>query len=185
MSFVGTCKCGEDLSGFLDNNVSIGVKLLYRSRSEYLNKQDYPLSIVFAATAMECQLSRLYFKWRRINSIRDEDAISDDQLERSLREFSPVDKKIDEIAKLMYPDGLAAFVHQDPELVRILSDGFPSLRLENLPKSFQKTLFWPRNKILHLGDSRFEVEQAKKCFNISTLGLRILESLDQFKIGAT
>ena len=51
-----TCECGMDISGALAG-FTVGYKLLARSRYEFQRNSDYSLCIVFAATAMECELS--------------------------------------------------------------------------------------------------------------------------------
>ena len=45
------CACGEEIFGSLDGTVTIGDKLLWRSKYEFSNNKDYPLSIVFAAAS--------------------------------------------------------------------------------------------------------------------------------------
>ena len=40
------------------------------------------------------------------------------------------------------------------------------LNVRNLPKGFQEKLFWPRNRILHLGDINYGSEEAIRCFII-------------------
>ena len=61
----------------------------------------------------------------------------------------------------------------------IINSGFPSLSVENLAKDIQKTLFWPRNRVLHLADATFTYDDAKRGFNIAVLGLRIFDQMDK------
>lgn len=178
-SFDSVCDCGSDLSGYFDSTVTTGVKLLWRCRFEIMDTKDYPLSIVFAATSVDCELSRLFFKWREIEQIDSELEITDEELEKQLRDFANIKSKINEVTKLMSPEGITSFVQKDNELKKTIETGFPSLDVNNLPKSFQEKLFWPRNRILHLGDSNYGSAEAIRCFNIATLGLKILGRLDE------
>lgn len=178
-SFQGNCSCGANLDVSFGNNVTTGYKLLWRSQYELKEKKDYNLSIVFSATAVECELSRLFFKWDFIG--RDED-ISNAELEEQLRRYKTINIKIKEIAKLMDSRGFTRFVKETDDLRGMIVAGFPSLNIDSLPSSFQEKLFWPRNRILHLGDSRYDKEDAAiRCFNIATLGLKILEVMDRKK----
>ena len=78
----------------------------------------------------------------------------------------------------MDPRGFTQFANETDGLRRMIEQGFPSLKVNCLSKSFQEKLCWPRNRILHLGDSRYAQEDANRCFNIAALGLRILEIMD-------
>ena len=177
-SFQGNCSCGADLDVSFGNNVTTGYKLLRRSQYELTEKKDYNLSIVFSAMAVECELSRLYFKWNYIG--RDKD-ISDEELEEQLRRYKTINTKIEEIAKLMDSRGFTRFVKETDDLRETIVAGFPSLNIDSLSSSFQEKLFWPRNRILHLGDSKHGKEDAIRCFNMATIGLSILEVMDRKK----
>lgn len=179
-SFQGNCSCGANLDVSFGNNVTIGYKLLWRSQYELKEKKDYNLTIVFSAMAVECELSRLFFKWNFIG--RDED-ISNAELEEQLRHYKTINIKIEEIAKLMDSRGITQFVKETDDLREMIVSGFPSLYIDSLPISFQKNLFWPRNRILHLGDYRYAKEEAAiRCLNIAALGLKILEVMDRKKL---
>lgn len=179
------CPCGADLSGVLASNVTTGVKLLWRSGYELKEKKDYSLSIVFSATAVECELSRLYFRWSDIAALEQNKEISDAELEKHLRDYRTINIKFEEVAKLMDPRGFTQFAKETDDLRCMIEQGFPSLKLNCLSKSFQEKLFWPRNRILHLGVSRYGQEDANRCFNIAALGLRILEIMDEKKRNAS
>jgi|WetSurMetagenome_2_1015567.scaffolds.fasta_scaffold486180_1 hypothetical protein len=179
------CECGTNLPGVLIG-YTIGYKILERSRYEYHHNSDYPLCIVFAATAMECQLSKLFFKWKRITSFNQRSVIiSDPELEIMLRKYSNIADRIEEVSKLMYPSGFSSFIKTHPDLVDIISKGYNRLDLENLSEGFQRELFWPRNRILHLGDDKYDSQSATYCFHVAELGLTILDRLDTYKKAAS
>ena len=184
-NFQRNCDCGYDLSGFFDSSVTTGIRLLYRSTYELMEIKDYCMSIVFSATAIECELSRLYFKWRDLDSIFQPERVTSDQLENDIRKFSSIDKKIDEIARLMFPNGISEFANHHVELRSTVTDGFPSLDINNLSKSFQQKLFWPRNRILHLAYTKYNYIDARRCYNIAKLGLMLLEKLDNYRQNAS
>jgi len=180
-SFERKCSCGDVYSGFLGNDVTVGYKILFRSRYELIETGDYPLSIVFSAAAFECELSRLHFKWSDITALQTGKPVSDGDLEELLRKYRSIDVKIEEVCKLMDPLGFQEFVKSSTELRQTITEGFQSLSLNSLTSDFQQKLFWPRNRVLHLADTSFKKADGVRCFNIATLGLRILEELDKKK----
>ena len=180
-SFETKCKCGDIAHHVFGSNATVGYRILERSHYEMTERTDYPLSIVFSATAFECELTRLHFKWSEINALNKETEVSDEQLEKLLRKHRTIDVKIEEVCKLMDPRGFKQFVIDSPELSNIVKNGFPSLRLDHLTKHFQEKLFWPRNRVLHLADTSFSKDDGIRCYNIATLGLRILDEMDKHR----
>jgi ribosomal protein S27E len=178
-SFETKCRtCGTEVPSFFGSNVTIGTKILWRSNFELLEQKDYSLSIVFSATAFECELTRLHFKWNQIRAIGSAAKVSDEDLESLLRKYRTIDVKMEKVSKLMDPRGFAGYVNQSPEFSKAINEGFPSLSLANITKDFQRTLFWPRNRVLHLADTSFSYNEARSCYNIAALGLTILRDMD-------
>ena len=164
------CNCGYDLSGSFDNNFTTGIRLLLRSRYEILENKDYSTSIIFSAFALEGEISKLYFKWKNIENIKRQVKITNEELGKFLRKFNTIDKKIEMVASLLYPDGLTIFVNKNMIIKDIIVNGFQSLDIQNLSVSFKKELFWLRNQILHLADVKYVLADAKKCYNIAEIG---------------
>jgi hypothetical protein len=175
------CECGNDISGFLDNNFTAGVKLLFRSKYEFRENKDYSMTIVFAAAAIDCEISKLFFKWNKIENIRKPIKISDLELEKTLRKYKSIDIKIERIAQLLYPSGLKDFILSNKGLTATIQNGFQSISIDNFSDDIRKQLFWKRNRILHLGDTIYKEEDAKRCFNIAQLGIKVFEELDAYK----
>jgi len=175
--------CGYEQTSLIITNITIGEKLLERSRFELSEKHDYTLSIVFSATAFECELSDCYYKWRLSKSIdRLEAPPSDEEIEEMLRRFYNIVAKIEGASKFACPDGFAGFVKSVNELKNTVNENFPSLNVDSLAKSFQEKLFWPRNRILHSGKTdQYQESDAIKCFNIARLGIEILKQMDKKK----
>lgn len=142
-------KCSARLKMPLPLDLQNGFKVLYRGREE-LNNKDWAASIVFSAMAFDCDLSFRYLKWRRIHELLSLNQISDEDLEIEMRRFGTVDRKIEQVCSLLHAPGLDDFVATDAEL-RIAVDQSPDLNQGSLAQEFQQKLFWPRNRILHLG----------------------------------
>ena len=127
---------------------------------------------------------RLHFKWSDIAASQSRKQVSDPELEELLRRYRSIDVKILEVCKLIDPLGFEGFVKSSTELCQTITEGLPSLNLESLALDFQQKLFWPRNRVLHLADTSFNKADGQRCFNIATLGLRILEKLDKKRTNA-
>jgi len=169
--------CSFDNSGTIGTDVTIGPKLRAKSMYEFKTNEDYSMTIVFAAMAFECELFRLFLKWSRIGFYNE---INNVELEDTLRNMGILDK-INVVSKLLTEKKLDEFVVDSADLKGIIEKGFPSLELGQVDKGIVENVFWPRNRILHLGKGDYSKDAAIKCFNISNLGLRILKDMDKFK----
>ncbi|MCZ6671579.1 MAG: hypothetical protein O7C75_01430, partial [Verrucomicrobia bacterium] len=102
----------------------------------------------------------------------------DATLDQLLRRHGNIKGKIEHVCKLLHPAGINDFVANDPQLNNAISKDYPSLRIGKLAEDFQINLFWPRNRILHLGYAKYGKDDANRCFNRAAIGLWILEKLD-------
>ncbi len=179
ISFDWTCpKCGFVHVSFLGLDTTIGLLLREKSRHELLYEKDYPMAIVFAATAFESELSRLFGKWKEIECIMPGKIFDREECERELRGFITIDRRIEGVSQFLVGSGIDDFVKSRPALHTQISANFKSVRVGHLPADFQQHLFWPRNNVLHWGDAKYSYEDAAKCFNIADLGLLILREMD-------
>jgi len=152
--------------------------LLEKSRNELLQEKDYPMAIVFAAMAVESELSRLYGKWKEIECIMPGREFNREECETELRSFISIDRKIEGVSKFLVGSGIDDFVGSRPELEERASKYFRSVRVGSLASDFQKQLFWPRNSVLHWGDVKYSYDDAAKCFTFAELGLHIFRAMD-------
>jgi hypothetical protein len=162
-------------------DTTIGVLLREKSRQEILCEKDYPMAIVFAATAFESDLSRLFGKWKEIDGILPGKVFDREECERELRGFITISNKIEGVSKFLVRSGIDDFVKARPVLRDHIAANFASIRVGTIAVDFQKNLFWPRNSVLHWGDAQFSYEDAAKCFSIAELGLWILREMDALR----
>ncbi len=181
-SFEFYCSCGEDLSGPLGQDITVGYKGLFRSRHELMQNDDHLLSMVFSAASMEWELVRLYKKWLQIDTLEAGQEISIEAIEALLRKNSKIYDKIKRTGSLLYPQGFEKFVWDSSELKNIVEQRFPSLSLDSLIKDFEENLFWPRNSILHSAYDGYTRNDAIKSYNLAQLGLLILNTMDKSRI---
>ena len=177
-----TCtQCGHQHVKVFDLDLTIGFLLLERSRYELSVEKDYSMAIVLAALAFESELSRLFCKWTRIKQIGRDPVVIEEECERNLRSFGNIAGRIEGVSQMLYSGGIEPFVSSSPEWTKNINNDFPSLQVGSLAKDFQKTVFWPRNKILHAGYAKHTHEDAAKCYSIAYLGVRILQDMDKLK----
>jgi hypothetical protein len=173
------CKCGWRetvlLAGF-----SIGDKLIARAQHEFIHYSDYSLSIVFSAMAVDCELSHLFIKFKRAESMFKPDQPNEARIEEELRKVGSVDKLVDEVAILYSGVEMSCFVSSQPELSRARSNYFSNLHADDMARSIQRELFWPRNRVLHQGRSDFNRGQAEDCLKLALFVLDILHTLEDY-----
>lgn len=179
-SFDWTCpKCGTRHPSLFGLNVTMGFLILERSRYELLNEKDYSMGIVMAAMAFDTELSRLFGKWKQIDSENAGKQFDREKCEEELRGFRTVSAKIDGVADFLVKRTMQEFVNSCPELREGISKNFKSIRIGSLVRDFQEQLFWPRNRILHWGDAGCSYEDAARCWSIANQGLQILRKMDE------
>lgn len=176
------CKCGYVNTGFLGNSVTVGVQIWFRAHHELWEKKDFALSIVLSAMALDCDLARLHHKWTSIQHLeKNRVDISDEDLDASLRKLNAIDQKIEHVSGLLFPGGMEAYIKSVPEIDAQIQKAFPSLRQPPIAKAIQKSLFYPRNAILHLGKAARTHEEALRCSNVAMLGMHILNQMDNVR----
>lgn len=176
--YQATAPCGHHNVGALDGTFTVGTKILYKSAFEFLETRDYAMSIVLSAAAVDCTVAFLHHKWTALNAQDRGEHIPDEELDEMLRKHPRFIDRFQKVARLMYPDGADAFVQSDLELQKTIVSDCPELEIGNLADGFQRSLFWPRNRILHLGSTEFEKNDATKCHLLAQIGLAILERMD-------
>lgn len=169
--------CGHQNMGFLD--ATTGSLFLARSNYEFLVEKDYSMAIVMAATAFECELSRLYRKWTGINAGLKNEDLDDGAIDTMLRKHQRITDRVEEVCRLLDSRGLDEFSRSHSLIHEAVTERFPSLRVGSLAADFQQTLFWPRNRILHSGYAKYNEKDAARCYAIAAFGLYVLNEMDK------
>lgn len=176
------CSCGEDLTGYIGPDITVGFKALSRSRYELMDNKDHILSMVLSAAALEWEVARLYKKWMYIDALSENrDEFTQEEIEDLFRKNRTIFEKMQKTGRLLHPTGFEKYVAESEELRGTIEEGFPSLKLDTLLKDIQIHLFWPRNRILHFAFTGYSHEDAIKSYNIARLGLVILNSMDEYR----
>jgi hypothetical protein len=176
------CENGHPNQGVFALDFTVGRKVLCKSWYEFSVRKDYSMCIVFAAMAFECEVSFLYTKWVQVEAhLVNGPWIKDEDVEIELRRMPRIDRRIEAVCKKMSPLGLDKFVRQAADFRDAIVNKFPSLTIGTLAKDFQRTIFWPRNRILHYGYTGYGEPDAARCYSIAEFGIEILSQLDKAK----
>lgn len=162
-------------------NANTGLLILRRARYELKSNNDPSLCIVFSAMAVECEVSRLFFRWSRVGQGTQRRRVGDTELEERLRTYRSVKRTLEKTAELMHPAGMRNFIVSRSGISRRIATGFPNLDADRFVPIVVKQLFWPRNRILHLGDTAYDVRAATRAFNVASLTLFVYQELNAKK----
>jgi len=173
------CECGQQ-HPHLPTDYIVGRKILRRAKFEYDEAKDFPMSIVFSATAFECELADLHHRKHTVDALNSTRSYpSNEELEQKLRKYPAIDKRVNHVAQLFGYRDIDEFVQKSSDLTKVVQNGFPSIRLGHVAEDFQKNLFWLRNRVLHIGFTNYSEQDALKCQP------KIFEILKNFFIGVS
>lgn len=175
--------CGSSNSTYLHSGLPIGFQILARSRYEENERQDYSLSIVLSAMAVDCELSRLFAKWKRLTTGKNEQELGAEEIEKMLRHAGGINKKMREVSQLMHPPRIVDFIISSQNLRDYVLQNFSGdeVRIESIVDDIDQQLFWPRNRILHNAAIDYGPTDARRCLRLATLVLFILWEMDAAK----
>jgi hypothetical protein len=182
---VGGISC-PDCGGYiwaiepLGNRVSR--RILNRAFAEF-QKDDATLTILLCGVAVECELSGLFFKWTKLDTIGIATPTAQDE-EAWEKKWRPlkISKRLDTASHLLTGKNFDALICSEPRL----SKGFDYMgKGYSSPKQFFiEEFFYKRNKIAHFGEIDYTPEEAKACFTLSTRLFGILSYMDYVRIKA-
>jgi hypothetical protein len=160
--------------------------LLYRSKTE-MEGGDYTLSIICSAMAVECALTQVFLKWRKIES-RIYLPSDDEQnaWEDELRKKGTIKKSVDFVSEFLsgmkFDDFVTDFLTKNKDHRGILiKNGFPQWASQTKLSYFQKEIFVKRNRIMHWGKVDYRQEEAAPCLSAAIGIVNILKLMDRLK----
>lgn len=177
-------KCGERNIGSLHQGFHIGRRLLSYAANAF-EKKDFNFSILLSSMAMDCYLSRLYYKWRDIEELNSGQPYEPNAVgEKILKELQKINdflEKIRKVEDLIYAKGIGDFIKQHHEINKKIQNGFRSINIDNFARIIRDEVMWKRNDIVHIGRYKYNEGHAKKCYNYSILFIEVLEKMDAEK----
>ena len=189
-----SAKCpGCQMIGILCQPLSISVvadKLLYRSKTE-IDGEDYTLSIICSAIAVECALTQVFLKWKGIDSLKLTGHLATDS-ERNLweKEYRKATerggfmKSANFVSEFLcgkkFDDFVANFENQSRKST--VAHTGPTIASSRPAASYiQDELFRRRNRIMHWGDVGYQQPDARLCLNAASGFIGTLKTMDREK----
>jgi len=168
----------------------VGLLVLGRAHSELTNG-DFTLTIILSAMAVECEMSRLFIKWKGLDQMRaNQTGTMPTQAEEDVwvdewRSFSRIKRRLDELSKLLTGQDFNELISQNSGLLSKIRSKYPALKSHVSPKDFfQQELFNKRNKVVHHGEIDFKEEDGEMCFALASTLTNILKEMDNKRIAA-
>lgn len=160
--------------------------LLHRSKTE-MEGGDYTLSIICSAIAVECALTQVFLKWRKIEGriyLPSED--EQNAWEDELRKKGPIKKSVDFVSEFLsgmkFDDFVTDFLTKNKDHPGILiKNGFPQWESQTKLEYFHREIFDKRNRIMHRGKVDYKQEEAAPCLSAAIGIVNILKLMDRLK----
>lgn len=166
----------------------VGLRILDRAYSE-LQNGDYTLTIMLGAIAVECEMLRLFIKWRGLDQMRaNHTAVMPSKAEedawgKEWRKLSRIGTRLEELAKLLIGQDFDSFLSQNANLLNPVYTTYPGLKSRTSSKEcFRLELFNRRNKVLHHVEIDFGKSDGEMCFELASTLTSILKRMDDHRI---
>ncbi|OGW36465.1 MAG: hypothetical protein A2Y97_08515 [Nitrospirae bacterium RBG_13_39_12] len=184
-NFVIECpRCGVQKGNFFDSRFHIGQALIYYS-TYALASGDTNFSILLSAMAMDCYLSRLYYKWTEIQELKGGSPFNPEEIEKKIgEEFIKIGNFLDKVKKveaLIFPAGTSSFIESHSDLQDEIKTDFPSVLVDSFVKDMRNEIMWKRNNIVHIGNKKYRHDEAWKCLNYAEFFIKVFEKIEEAK----
>lgn len=151
---------------------------VFNKAFEQLKAGDYTLAIILSAMAVECDLARLYVKWKEIDlipaGVMTPSQTEKDSWEETLRSWMGIAVRLDKVCEFLTKEVLDSFISNRPDLKQAIHITHPaSVPCGSFNQFFQEHLFWKRNQVVHFGRINFERPDAEECLQLAATLLKI------------
>lgn len=204
-----TCQCGEPITvqatgtqAFKDTQCpsckapiwfvaplgnQVGLRIMNRAWIE-LQQEDFTLTIVLSAMAVECELAYFYVKWKALdfawaNDTPFHDPVKREEYAEEWRNFRYIARRFDEVSQLLTGKNFDSFLQDNSALIKGVESEYPTFKnFTSRKEFFRQELFDRRNKIVHRGEIDFQEAEGKMCFALATALFHIIKAMDVHRI---
>lgn len=182
-------RCGSPLF-FTDplGNV-VGLRILSRAHSELIDQEDFTLTIILSAMAVECEMSRLFIHWKGMDQMRAKQTgimpakEEVDMWAKEWKKLFSLGKRLDELSTLLTGQNFDSFLSQNSGLLNAIYSKYSAFKSHTSPKEgFQQELFNRRNTVLHHGQIDFMQGEAEICYTLASGLTNILKQMNNQRI---
>jgi len=153
-----------------------------------LRQQDFTLTIVLSAMAVECELAYFYIKWKTwefawANDTHFHDPVKREEYAEEWRNFRYISRRFDEVSQLLTGKNFDSFLQNNGALLKAVENEYPTCKnFTSWKEFFRQELFDRRNKIVHRGEIDFQQAEGKMCFALATALFHIIKAMDTHRI---
>jgi hypothetical protein len=165
----------------------VGLRIMNRAWNE-LRQQDFTLTIVLSAMAVECELAYFYIKWKTwefawANDTHFHDPVKREEYAEEWRNFRYISRRFDEVSQLLTGKNFDSFLQNNGALFKAVENEYPTCKnFTSWKEFFRQELFDRRNKIVHRGEIDFQQAEGKMCFALATALFHIIKAMDMHRI---
>jgi hypothetical protein len=181
-------KCGELIHIIDPLTISvIADRLLYRSMYEVV-EGDPTVSLICSAMAVECALTEVFLKWKKLDHERathrqttdaEREAWEEEYRKQTGGGFT---KASDVVSRLLsgnkYDDFVTDFLRRS-DRTALIKAGFPPVESELTATYVQQELFIKRNRIAHWGEMTYRQEDASRGLTAAYNAIAVLKVMDR------
>lgn len=141
---------------------------------------DFTLAIMLSAVAVECELGRVFAKWKSIDSGLLTGSPSAFQKNQWVAEFRyGAFESLDRVCDFLTGQDFDPFVFSRSDLTCAIQERHPaSASAKSLRKFFSTSLFWRRAEIVHGGRTDFGTEDAEEALRCALTLFYIISEMD-------
>ena len=146
-----------------------------------LQSQDFILGIVFSAVSVECELGRVFTKWKNIDSglTMKHASVSNQNQWIGALSTCGILQRLDRVSDFLTGQSFDAFLGSRSGLAQSIRERHPkSVALRSLRAFFNQELFWKRDQIVHRGRIDFESGAAEEAFESALTLFQIISEMD-------
>jgi len=199
-SFPIRCQCGHEIvleavgtNSFRDtscpkcqsaiwivDNGFVSTRVFNKSLEE-LNSGDFTLSIILSAMAVECELARVFVKWKEIDLGLPSEVTQGDRAawDVQLRKWTKIALRFDRVCEFLTNQTFDELIASHINLLKSVQQRHPdSSKYGSLKKFFVEHLFWKRNAIVHLGKIDSTRPDAEVCRRTAETLFHIVSEMD-------
>ena len=184
-------QCGQRIHMLDPLTISVVAdRLLLRSHHDMISG-DFTVSIICAAMAVECALTQVFLKWRKLNHLSETQKTATEleqiAFEREYKKkTSPggfaiaADFVSASLTNKKYDEFVTDFIKKSsvPELIKA---GFPKYESQAKAAFIHEELFAKRNRIMHWGEVSYSKETAASSLAVAGTAISVFKTIDREK----
>lgn len=177
--------CGVIDNAFVDPSFTIGDALVCYAENVLSNDTNF--AILLSGMAIDCYLSRLFYKGRIIEELMKPNynpEVAQITIQKESIRIGDFLEKVKKIEQLLFPNGTKVFLDSHSELKQEITKGFPSLNSDEFPMSVRDQVMWKRNNIIHVSQHTYSIEDAFKTIQQAKMFIKVFKAMDKEKSNA-